>query len=122
MATGAGVTYTYDGDGKRVSKSSGTLYWYSLSGDLRSETDSSGNLLFDQMYFAGRRLGWIGPTSIVFNYSDHLGSSRALTDVNGHPCYDADYYLFGAEKVITNSCSQHFKFADTLPAPSTSNC
>jgi len=48
----------------------------------------------------------------VFNYSDHLGSSRALTDINGHPCYDADYYLFGAEKVITNTCSQHFKFAD----------
>ena len=36
LTSTAGVTYTYDGDGKRVMKSSGTLYWYGLnSGPLR---------------------------------------------------------------------------------------
>jgi hypothetical protein len=28
MKTAAGVTYAYDGDGRRVSKSNGKLYWY----------------------------------------------------------------------------------------------
>ena len=50
MLSGAGVTYTYDCDGRRVKKlalseaegSSGTLYWYTLSGYLKSETDAGG--------------------------------------------------------------------------------
>jgi hypothetical protein len=28
LLTAGGVTYTYDGDGRRIKKSSGKLYWY----------------------------------------------------------------------------------------------
>lgn len=30
MTSTAGVNYTYDGDGRRVEKSNGTLYWYGI--------------------------------------------------------------------------------------------
>src|SRR5947209_20630630 len=37
IQTGAGVTYTYDGDGKRVQKSTGKLYWYGMASDPPAE-------------------------------------------------------------------------------------
>lgn len=36
------VTYTYDGNGKRVEKSNGKLYWYGTDGNVLAETDASG--------------------------------------------------------------------------------
>jgi YD repeat-containing protein len=33
LASAAGVTYSYDGDGSRVKKSTGKLYWYGLGSD-----------------------------------------------------------------------------------------
>jgi RHS repeat-associated protein len=110
VVTAAGVTYTYDGDGKRMKKSSGTLYWYSIVGDVLTETDGSGNLLNDYVYFAGGRIGRVNSSGKWFYYGDHLGSSRSITDSSGNLCYDADFYLFGAEKVVTNTCAQNYKW------------
>ncbi|HEV2493630.1 MAG TPA: hypothetical protein VG204_11245 [Terriglobia bacterium] len=50
-----GVNYTYDGDLRRVEKSNGKLYWYSTGGQILEETDLSGNLINDYVYFAGKR-------------------------------------------------------------------
>src|SRR5271168_2183711 len=33
-----------DGDGRRVSKSNGKLYWYGAGGDILAETDALGNV------------------------------------------------------------------------------
>ena len=41
LVSTAGVTYTYDGDGKRVSKSNGKLYWYGMGSDTLDESDAS---------------------------------------------------------------------------------
>ncbi len=35
-------TYTYDGDGKRVKKSNGKIYWYGLNGEVLAESGLSG--------------------------------------------------------------------------------
>lgn len=43
LTSTAGVTYTYDGDGKRVMKSNGTIYWYGINSDPLEETDLTGN-------------------------------------------------------------------------------
>ena len=43
VASTNGVTYTYDGDGKRVMKSNGTLYWYDVGGNVIEETELTGN-------------------------------------------------------------------------------
>ena len=56
IQTGAGVTYTYDGDGKRVQKSNGKLYWYGMGSDPLDESDASGNLTDEYVFFGGKRI------------------------------------------------------------------
>ena len=48
----------------------------------------------------------------VFYYSaDHLGSSRVIVQAGQTAaCYEADYYPYGGERVITNTCPQNYKF------------
>ena len=41
---------------------------------------------------------------------DHLGTTRAIADSNGVLCYAADYFPFGAEIGVTNTCAQNYKF------------
>jgi hypothetical protein len=56
MTSAAGVTYTYDGDGRRVKKDNGTLYWYGPDGEVLLEADLSGNLLDEYIFFNGQRV------------------------------------------------------------------
>ena len=53
------VTYTYDGNGRRVSKTGGTepkLYWYGSGGEILTETNPSALEIVDYVYFNGRRV------------------------------------------------------------------
>lgn len=43
IKTAAGVNYTYDGDGQRIEKSNGKIYWYDVHGQILDESDLSGN-------------------------------------------------------------------------------
>ena len=63
-----GVTYMYDGNGLRVEKSSGTLYWRSGTGQVLEETDTSGNMQRDYIFFAGRRIAWRDSSGNVYYY------------------------------------------------------
>jgi RHS repeat-associated protein len=111
LKTAGGVTYTYDGDGRRVQKSNGKLYWYGATGDILDETDASGNLTNEYVYFAGKRIARRDSSNNIYYYfADHLGSSRVITQANGTVCYDADYDPFGKEVVVTNTCPQNYKF------------
>jgi hypothetical protein len=56
LSSAANVNYTYDGDLRRVAKSSGTLYWHSPAGAPLAETDSSGNTLSEYVYFGSARV------------------------------------------------------------------
>lgn len=107
----AGVTYKYDGDGKRVQKVNGTLYWYGAGSDVLSETDSSGALLKDYVYFGGKRIAYVYNSSVYFYWGDHLGNSRVITNSIGGPCYQADLGPYGKEAVAgTPTCTQNYKF------------
>jgi len=60
------ANYTFDSDGRRVSKvgSSGKLYWYGSGGDILAETDASGNTTAEYIFFGGKRIAmipWSGP-------------------------------------------------------------
>jgi YD repeat-containing protein len=63
-ATSSTTGYVYDGDGKRVEKSSNgsayKLYWYDLAGRVLDETDGTGstsNTSFNEyIYFGGKRI------------------------------------------------------------------
>jgi RHS repeat-associated protein len=65
----------------------------------------------DYIFFAGKRIARKTSSAAVYYYlEDHLGTSRAITDSSGNKCYDADFYPFGGERVITNTCPQNYKF------------
>lgn len=116
MTSGAGVTHSYDGDGRRVKKSNGTLYWYgpeaSGGGEVLQETNLTGGLLDEYVFFNGSRTARRNSSGLVgYYFTDHLGSSRVMVVPElSTTCYEADFYPFGGERVITNTCSQNYKF------------
>lgn len=58
LNSAASVTYTYDGDLRRVKKSNGTLYWYCAAcGKVLAESDLSGNLTSEYTFF-GEQAVW----------------------------------------------------------------
>src|SRR5437879_482180 len=112
MKSAASVNYVYDGDGRRVQKSSGKLYWYGMGSDALLETDPSGNLTNEYVFFNGKRTARRDSSSNVFYYiGDHLSTSRVITTSGGATCYESDFQPFGTEGVtITNTCAQNYKF------------
>jgi len=123
MTATAGITYLYDGDGKRVEKATTgpplepfKLYWYGMGDDPLDETDATGSITTssfnEYVFFAGKRIGRRDSSSNVFYYfADNLGTSRVNVQAGQTtPCYDADFYPFGVERVITNTCPQDYKF------------
>jgi RHS repeat-associated protein len=105
IKTAAGVTYLYDGSGRRVSKSSGKLYWYGSGGEILAETTAAGATLNEYIFFAGKRVALLPAGGNAEYYAeDFLGSSRVTTTNNGTVCYDADFYPYGGERAYTNSC------------------
>ena len=117
LLAAGGVTYTYDGDGRRVKKSSGTLYWYGMTPSALDETDLTGsatNSAFNEyIFFQGKRIARRNSSNTVFYYfTDRIGTGRVIVQAGQtSACYDADYYPFGGERTpIINSCAQHYKF------------
>jgi len=116
----SGVTYVYDGDGKRVEKSGSKLYWYGADGEVLDETDQTGsttNSAFNEyIYFSGQRIARRDSSGDVYYYfADHLGTSRTMAQVlSGQTtatlCYDGDFYPFGGERAYTSTCPQNYKF------------
>lgn len=110
----ATVCYTYDGDGLRVKKSSGTLYWRSITGDVLAETDSSGNTQNEYVFFSGRRIAQrTSSGSVYFYYADTLGTIHTITNGTGTACYDATFTPYGDEMLnpnISQTCSSNYKF------------
>ncbi|HLK04442.1 MAG TPA: RHS repeat-associated core domain-containing protein, partial [Candidatus Acidoferrum sp.] len=113
MVSAGGVNYLYDGDGKRVSKSNGTLYWYGTGSDPLLETTNAGAAFNSYIYFDGKRVGkstTLGPGGISWFMTDHLGTSRVVSSTAGSDV--SDFYPFGGERVVqaTSGVSNHYKF------------
>ncbi|HEV2396959.1 MAG TPA: RHS repeat-associated core domain-containing protein [Candidatus Sulfotelmatobacter sp.] len=100
----------YDGDGQRVKKSGGTLYWRDANGSVLAETDTSGNTLNEYIFFGGRIARRDSSGNVYYYFANALGSA-SITNATGGLCYDADFYPFGGELAFTNTCSQSYKFA-----------
>ena len=110
-----GVTYTYDGDGKRVEKSTGTLYWTGAGADVLSESNLSGTINEEYVFFNGLRVSKIdrpSNTSHVF-LADHLESSRMSLVASGTNTFtveeDLDYTPYGI--VAYGTPSDHYQFS-----------
>jgi RHS repeat-associated protein len=112
-----GTSYVYDGDGRRVEKVVGgavtKIYWYGMNSDALDETDGSGNLANEYVFFGGKRIARRDSSGHVFYYfADHLGTSRSIVQGGQTTaCYEADFYPFGGERPpIVNTCAQNYKF------------
>jgi RHS repeat-associated protein len=112
LTSAAGVTYTYDGDGNRVQKSNGKLYWYGNSTDPLAESDASGNLTNEYIFLSGARIATLTLSAGTVNYyvSDHLGSSHVVTNSSGTILDDSDFYPYGGERSYSSSSGNTRKF------------
>lgn len=111
LTSAAGVNYTYDGDGDRVEKSNGTLYWYGLHGEVLEETSLTGALENNYVFFNGQRVLREDSSGNDYYFSeDQLGSSRVIFNSSETKCYDADFLPFGQEVDYTSSCGSNYKF------------
>jgi RHS repeat-associated protein len=106
-----GVTYDYDADGQRVEKSSGTMYWPGPSGTL-AETDLTGNINEEYIYFNGERIARVDRPSgtVHYYFSNHLGSASVITDALGNIEEQDDYYPYGGIAYTAESDTNHYKF------------
>jgi RHS repeat-associated protein len=110
-----GVQYGYDGDGKRIGKSTGTLYWTGVGSDALTETDLNGNPTADYFYFNGTRVGRVDrPSGVEHIYiNDDLGTARMVAtpaSYNTVTFSDSDYSPYGIELPISGADSNHYKF------------
>jgi RHS repeat-associated protein len=112
LKSAGGVNYSYDGEGRRVAKSNGKLYWYGSGGEILAESDASGTTTAEYIFFGGRRIAMLpAGAGAQFFAEDFLGSSRAITTSTGVLCYDADLTPYGGESSYTNTCPQNsYKF------------
>src|SRR5215469_3189 len=120
LATAAGVNYTYDGDGQRVEKSNGTLFWYGAGGEVLEETGLTGGLMNDYVFFAGSRVARREAAGDVLAYfEDHLGSSRNMQKIAAGATtatlvYDEDFRPYGRERAFTESAAPIYKFTGKM--------
>ena len=111
IATDAGVTYTYDAEGVRVEKSSGTMYWPGSLGVL-TETDLGGTINEEYVFFNGQRISRVDRPSgtVHYYFSDQLGSTSVITDAVGNVQERYFYYPYGGQQSTTGTDSNHYKF------------
>ena len=108
----AGYAYTYDGDGNRVRKSNsstGTLYWYMTPG-IVGESDLSGNLTDEYVFFDGERVARKSTNGVFYYFSDHLKTASVITDSSGNIKSESDFYPWGGELQFVSNDSNHYKF------------
>lgn len=113
--TGGGqYTYIYDADGNRVEKSNGstgTIYWY-MSPGIVGESDLSGNLQSEYVFFDGERVARkdFPGGAVSYYFSDHLRTASVITDSAENIKEDEDFYPWGGELQFLNNDSNHYKF------------
>lgn len=109
VTAAGGVTYTYDGEGARVQKSGGTLYWG--SGPL-AESDPSANITKEFIFFDGKRIAVRKASGeIDYLFADHLGSARFTSNSTGTQLLDdQDFLPYGSIASGSSSSGNNYKF------------
>jgi RHS repeat-associated protein len=110
----SGLVYTYDGDGRRVQKSDGTVYWVDDSLRPLSVGTNTGSITRDYVFFAGKRIATVPLSSgnAYYYLSDQINSTAVIASGDGKSIqWEADYFPFGSERtVITSLIDNHYQF------------
>jgi RHS repeat-associated protein len=110
-------TYTYNGDGVRMSKTVGsttTDFAWNLAGSLPTllQERVSGGAVTDYIYGPnGTPLEQISGSSVLLYHTDQLGSTRVLTDTSGTVKATYSYDAYGNLTSSTGSVANPFRFA-----------
>jgi RHS repeat-associated protein len=104
------ATYVYDATGKRIEKivgGSDSQYLYDIAGRVNTVF---GNGAFQRMYayLNGQQVGEFFNGTVYFISTDHLGSTRLLTGLDGSVQESDDYYPYG--EPITTGTQSLLKF------------
>jgi RHS repeat-associated protein len=54
--------------------------------------------------------GAVSSSGIYYYLEDQLGTSRVIANSSGNICYDADFYPYGGERIVVDTCPQNYKF------------
>src|SRR5207245_2635157 len=84
-----------------------------MGSDPLDESDASGNLTDEYVFFGGKRIARrnVSSGNVFYYFADHLSTSRVIVQAGQTtPCYDADFYPFGGERIVINTCPQNYKF------------
>jgi RHS repeat-associated protein len=78
-----------------------------------AESDLSGNITSEYALFNRQRIARrdVSSGNVYYLFHDRLGSYRTLTDSTGHVQGESDYYPFGAERVVSSTVTDNFRFA-----------
>src|SRR5437660_8699477 len=118
ISSTSGFSYVYDADGNRVQKinsnttpDTGTLYWY-MSPGIVAESDLSGNLQSEYVFFDGERIARkdFPGNAVSYYFSDHLKTASVITDAVGTTKSESDNYPWGGELQFLKCDSNHYKF------------
>jgi RHS repeat-associated protein len=112
-AGGGTSTYGYDGDGKRVRVTDGgaaVFYVYSSQlGQVAMEVNTSG-VRRAYVYVGGKQVAQQSVDGqFYWLHTNHLGSSRAMTDVNGNLVYKGQFDPYGQALLEWGSVSLNTK-------------
>jgi RHS repeat-associated protein len=116
IVNAGGIAYSYNADGMRVKRAGSgvvdTAYWYGPTGEVLAESDLSGVIQSEFVFFNGQRIARRDePGGVVhYTFADHLGSASVVTTATGSIEDASDYYPFGQERVILDTDRNHYKF------------
>jgi RHS repeat-associated protein len=113
LASTAGYTYTYDGAGRRakkVSGATGTVYARGAGNEAVTETNLSGSIVNEYVFFNGKRLARLDSAGVHYYFSDMLGSSSMIGNQSGTVEEMEDFYPYGGSRHILNNAAQHYHF------------
>jgi RHS repeat-associated protein len=104
--------YTYDAEGRRAEKATATattVYIHDLAGKPVAEWLSTMGWAYGYVYLGGQLVAQYSSGTTHFAYSDHLGSTRLVTDLYQNVAQNLDYLPYG-ELISTDTGIDTYKF------------
>jgi RHS repeat-associated protein len=103
----------------------GKLYWFGTGSAPVAESDASGNLTNEYIFFDGHRVAMkrMSDATVHYYFADQIGSANMVTNATGAmpPEQDIEYHPYGEQQIYTDTLGQEYKFTGKEHDPETNN-